>query len=401
MRARTFILLILVLLVAAVAVILVVTNLSGGGIAGLLGGEQPEQVEEGGEEPGLPTPTPTPASQPVVVAKVRLPVGEILTADVLDIEMRPITNIALQGGYTFTDTQQLVGRIVKAEIARGQEILSPMIALNPTDVAAFGSDLSLYVPQGQVAVALPVDRFSGASLAMRPGDHIDVVMTLRAIEIDPTFRSALPNQVERVIESALVRGQAFLFPPVDEGRLEFIPEINQVAAIVPGGAFITTQDWVTGDPVPKRVTQLTIQQATVIYVGQWIDPRRLEREQEAAQAGVAATQQAVQGGGTPVPIATPTPIPSRLDPNPGMVIISMSAQDALVLKYAREREVQIDLVLRAPGDQTQFVTTSVSLPQIIDQGGLAIPEPSDVELFNPRIDPTRAITTGSGEGTPP
>ena len=88
---------------------------------------------------------------------------------------------------------------------------------------------------------------------------------------------------------------------------------------------------------------------------------------------------------------TPTPIPSRLDVNPDMVIISMSAQDALTLKYARERGIQIDVVVRSPGDQTQFVTTSVNLPQIIDQGGLAIPESTDVDLFNPLFDPFRLI----------
>lgn len=391
MRARTFILLILVLLVAAFAVILVVANFAGGGISNLLGGGGTEQVdEEGGGEPSLPTPTATPSFQPVVVAKLRLPVGEILTSDVLDVEMRPITNIALQGGYTFTSTEQLEGRILKAEVSRGQEILFPMIALNPTDISAFGSDLALYVPNGQVAVALPVNRFSGASLAMRPGDKVDIVMTLRAVDIDPDFRSALPNRIERVIESALVQGQGFLFPPLDEGRLEFIPEINQVALIVPGtNTVLITQDWQTGDPVPKRVTQLTVQQATVLYVGKWIDPRRLEREQESAQEAAVATQQALDQGGTPAPVMTPTPIPSRLDAFPDMVIISMSLQDALALKYARERRIKIDLVLRAPGDQTQFVTTSVSLPQIIDQGGLAIPEQSDIDLFDPALDPLR------------
>ncbi|MCP4356648.1 MAG: hypothetical protein GY796_01360 [Chloroflexi bacterium] len=404
MRARTFILLILVLIVAAVAIFLLVTTISGGGIANLLGGGGTEQVEEGelGEEPSLPTPTPTPASQQVVVAKVRLPVGEILTTDILEVEMRPLTNVALQGGYTFTDTKQLVGRIVKVEVSRGQELLSPMIAFNPTDIAAFGSDLALYVPTGKVAVALPIDRFNAASLAMRPGDKVDVVMTLRTVEIDPDFRSALPNLVERVIQSALLNGQAFLFPPVDEGRLEFVPELGQVAAIVPGAhGGIVSQDWPIGNPVPKRVTQMTIQQAEVLYVGQWIDPRRLEREQEAAQVAIEATQAAAVEGGEPVIIATPTPIPSRLNSNPGMVIISISAQDALALKYAREREVKLDLVLRSPGDQTEFVTTSVSLPQIIDQGGLAIPESADVDLFNPEIDPLRQIGAEvDGVGSP-
>ena len=393
MRPRTFILLIIVLIVFAAAVILGIFVLSDGGdsFAGLLGGNGDSDQADAGEEPGLPTPTATPAFESVVVAKVRLPVGEILTEEILDIEQRPITNIALQGGYTFTDTENLVGRILRSEVSRGQEILSPMIALNPTDVSSFGSDLALYVPFGEIAVALPVNRFSGASLAMRPGDKVDLIMTVRTVEIDPDFRSALPNNVERVIESALVAGQEFLFPAVSEGRLEFIPEINQVAQIVPGLVFLESQDWTVGDPIPKRSTQLTVQQSTVLYVGEWLDPRRLEREQEAEQAEAEATRIAIEEGGEPVPVLTPTPLPSRLDSNPDMIIISMSAQDALSLKYARESGVQIDVVVRSPGDQTQFVTTSVNLPQIIDQGGLAIPEPSDKDIFNPFTDPSLLI----------
>lgn len=408
MRARTFFLLILVLILGAVVVILLVATLSGGGIAGLLGGEQtaeePEPVTTGGEEPGTPLPTATPTAppiQPVIVAKVRLPVGEVLTEEVLDVEMRPVTNIALQGGYTFTSTERLVGRIVKVEVSQGQEILQPMIALNPTDIAMFGSDLALYIPQGEVAIAFPIDQITGASLAMRPGDKVDLIMTLRTVEIDPAFRTALPNNIERVIQSALLAGEEFLFPPVQEGRLEFIPEINQVAAIVPGLIVFDTQDWAEGDPIPKRVTQLTIQQATVLYVGTWVDPRRLEREQEAAQLAAQATAQAQAGeGGGAVTVATPTPLPSRLETFPDMIIISMSSQDALALKYARERGVRIHLALRAIGDETTFVTTSVSLPQIIDQGGLAIPEESNFDLWRPTATPGSGSSGTVATATP-
>ncbi|MFO7621592.1 MAG: hypothetical protein R6W81_10065, partial [Bacteroidales bacterium] len=117
------------------------------------------------------------------------------------------------------------------------------------------------------------------------------------------------------------------------------------------------------------VTQLTIQQARVLYVGTWADPRELEQEQIAAQS-------AAQAAGAP----TPTPIPSRLEQTPDVVILSMSSQDALALNWAMIRGVDIHLALRSPGDQTVFVTTSVSLPQIIDQGGLAIPEQTNFDL---------------------
>ncbi len=406
MRPRTFILLLLVVVVFACVALLVVALVTNTGNT-LLGGIFPGQGQ-GSETPvaqvtSLPTPTATPALQPVVVAKVPLPVGEILSSQVLEIEFRPITNVALVGGYTFTSTEQVEGRILRADVARGQEILQPMLALNSTDIAAFGSDLSLYVPSNQVAVAFPIDQFSGAALAMRPGDLVDVLMTLRSVPVDPDFQTGLLNYLELVDVDALLEGDDFLFPKILYGRLEFIDAINQVGVIIPNEFDDPTvnPDWLPGNPVPKRVTQLTIQQANVLYVGQWIDPRRLEREQEAAQLAAEATAQAVNAGGEPAAIITPTPIPSRLEETPGMVILSMSVQDALVLKYARERNVDIALVLRSPGDQTVFVTTSVSLLQMVDQGIIGLPEPRpEIDLFDPVLEPTRALPdsgTGGGE----
>lgn len=405
MRPRTFILLLLVLVVFACAAILVVALVTDSGSA-LLGNILPGQSQQQPEvaviqDTPVPTPTATPALQPVVVAKVPLPVGEILSPDVLDVEFRPITNVALVGGYTFTSTQQVIGRILRTDVARGQEILQPMLALNPTDVAAFGSDLALYVPANQVAVAFPIDQFSGAALAMRPGDRVDVIMTLRSVPIDPDFQSGLRNYLELVDVDALLEGDDFLFPKILYGRLEFIDAINQVGVIMPNEFKDPTvnPDWLPGNPVPKRVTQLTIQQANVLYVGQWVDPRRLEREQEAARLAADATAQAISEGGEPAPVVTPTSIPSRLEETPGMVILSMSVQDALVLKYARERNVDIDLVLRSPGDQTVFVTTSVSLLQMVDQGIIGLPEPRpEFDLFDPILEPTRALPDSGGGG---
>lgn len=390
MRLRTFILLILVLILVGALALVLLGNSGTGPLAGFFNGdgdggdvvEETDGVET--DEPLQPPPTATPGLEEVVVAKVNIPVGTMLTDDLLEVQRWPRTNIALQGGYTFTDTTRLVGRIAKVDVSRGQSILSPMLALNPTDIASFGSDLALYVPFGEVAVAFPVDRFNGAALAMRPGDAVDVMMTLRIVDIDPQFGTVLPNQIERVIQSALLNGEPFLFPAVSNGRLEFIPEVNQVAAIVPSTIALEGQDFTEGLPIPKRVTQLTIQQAKVLYVGTWMDPRELEQQQLAAQA-------AAQTGEDGATVPTPTPIPSRLETTPDVVILSMSSQDALALNWAMIRGVDINLALRSPGDQTAFVTTSVSLPQIIDQGGLAIPEQSNFDLHPSMEDVTLPV----------
>ncbi|MAT99198.1 MAG: hypothetical protein CL608_18815 [Anaerolineaceae bacterium] len=405
MRLRTFILLILVLILVGALALVLLGNSGIGPLASFFGDDGDTTVTdetdgEGVDEPLQPPPTATPGLEDVVVAKVNIPVGTMLTTELLEVQRWPRDNIALQGGYTFTDTTRLVGRIAKVDVSRGQSILSPMLALNPTDVASFGSDLALYVPFGEVAIAFPVDRFNGAALAMRPGDNVDVIMTMRIVAIDPQFGTILPNQIERVIQSALLDGQEFLFPPVTNGRLEFIPEINQVAAIVPSTLGLQGQDFTAGLPIPKRVTQLTIQQAEVLYVGTWFDPLELLEDQQLNQppeAAAAAAEEGEEGGEVSEETGngaeaegvgfgfTSTTIPGRLERIPDVVILSMSSQDALAFNWAMIRGVDIDLALRSPGDQTVFVTTSVSLPQIIDQGGLAIPEQSNFDL-HPSMD---------------
>lgn len=391
MRTRTYILLILVLLVGAAAVVLVVLNRSGRSVTDLLPGGQddaatPIVIEQpDGEEPGLPPPTVTPVPQfrDVVVSRIRLPIGTMLTEEYLTVEARPITNIAIQGNYTFTSTEQLEGRVARVEIARGQEVLEPMLAEQPTDIAALGSDLAVNIPPGELAIAFPLGALDkSVALAMRPGDQVDMIMTLRTVAIDPEFRSALPNNVAVVIESDLLAGQAFLYDEFVYGRLEFVPELNQVATIIPGGSTpASVFDEQDGEPIPKQVTQLTIQRAQVLWVGNWADPRIADIERDAAAA--VADANAAEGAG---PLPTPTPLPSRAEETPQVVILSLTAQEALALKWARDESVEIALALRSPEDATNYVTASVSLPQIIDLGALSIPEPMEFDLINPDED---------------
>lgn len=390
LRPITVILTLLILLLVAAGIVLFAAN-QRGGLSNLLGGGDNNVVNNGDDgvpdgETGTgdniaqipPTPTAAPQFQNVVVSRLRIPVGTMITSEFLTIEERPVTNIALLGGYTFTDTTQLNGRIARVEIARGQEILDPMVTNDPADVGALGSDLGLHVPPGQVAVAFPIDELSGVALAMRPGDLVDMMVTVQTVEIDPDFRSALPNLIQIVNQPALIEGRAFLFDTFAQGRLEFITELNQVAVIIPKNSSGGERD--PGfEPIPKRSTQLFIQRSEVLYVGQYQDPRELDRQQQDAQEAAAAA--AANPDAAPIP--TPTPIPSRLEETPSVIILSMTLQDALALKWAREQGVDIDLALRALNDNTVFVTTSVSLPQIIDQGALAIPDPVDFDLATP------------------
>jgi Flp pilus assembly protein CpaB len=389
--SRTLVLLIVVLVVlaAAFAVIYFVSP-CGSFLTDWLPrcDEEPAQAEDQPAEapvaeedsatpvPAEPTPTPTPEVQfvDVVVADVNLPIGERIRADIIRVVRRPEENVAVVGGVTFSEKDEIVGRILKTDVSRGQEILAPMLALSPSDLTDQGSDLSLYVDEGRVAVAFPIDLFSGAAFAIRPGDLVDAIMTLRLVEVDEEFTTIRPNIWERVVEQRLLEGSGnFLAQETSEGRLELIPGINTVAVVEPGDG---------KDQIPRRTTQLTLQQMEVLWMGTWREPRNSLRQEFNANAQINQAP----SDATPVPGVVPTPFPKERPENrPDLVILSMSAQDALTLKWALEAGITIDLVLRAQGDTTPYITASVSLPQVLEGGIIAVPETGEFSL-EPRID---------------
>ena len=395
MRPRTFILLILVLLVVVVAAGAVFLISTGGGpLADLLGtgDDQPTETDSlAQDDDSGPSPTATPDVRfvPVIVAVVDLPIGQRITEDLVREELRPDTNVAVVAGVTFDDIDLVVGQVVKTKVSSGQEIIRPMIALSPSDLVTMGSDLSLYVDQGRVTVAVPIDRYSGAAYAMRPGDLVDVLMSLTLVELDPDFQTARPNVWIRVFEPGLLEGAEFLFPETSEGRLELIPTLNTVGIV--GPRLGETQ-------IPRRVTQMTIQQAEVLWMGSWLDPADGLNQVFSADAVLSVDETAPAAEGEEAPVQ---PTETFVQVNPDMVILSMTVQDALAVKFALETGVEIHLALRSQGDNSVFITTSVSLPQIVEQGILTIPEPPDFGL-EPRLDlvPTPGVPDLPATPTP-
>ena len=129
---------------------------------------------------------------------------------------------------------------------------------------------------------------------------MDAFMSLTMVDLDPEFQTELPNVLQRVDETALQEGGEFLFPPTSEGRLELVPVINTVASIGPGSG---------EEPIPRRVTQLTLQQMEVLWVGSWRDPRRGFLQEFDADIEVQPDPATL--GEEEAPPPTPTPAPDE------------------------------------------------------------------------------------------
>lgn len=110
--------------------------------------------------------------QDIVVTAADLPPGhEIQPADVTIGHVSPDC-VPESGG--FNNISAVLGRTVKEEMVKGQEIVEPLLA----DTGA-GSGLEALVPQGLRAITIEVNEFSGLANLVAPGCHVDVVATIQ------------------------------------------------------------------------------------------------------------------------------------------------------------------------------------------------------------------------------
>ena len=196
-------------------------------------------------------------------------------------------------------------------------IIHPSMLISPEDLAREGK-LGKLVEPGLVAVAFPINELSSVSYGIRPGDHIDVLMTFFFTDIDQETQIAEPICAP--------------FCPGPEGETQ--------AAL--------------GAQIPRPAAQLTVQDVEVLGVGRWA--QELTPEQEQAQARAQAESD--------------EPVPVQL---PSYITVMVTPQDALVLKLAREVEARIELAVRAEDDAQPFTTQQVTLDYILARFGISVP----------------------------
>jgi Flp pilus assembly protein CpaB len=207
-----------------------------------------------------------------------------------------------------------------------------------------GSDAALQIPAGKVAYALPVSRYSGVAWALQAGDHVDVIISLLMTDLDEEFQTALPDNAACVQPAEGEECQGGVM-----GRLQVLAN-GWIVNLTPSEA-----------QRPRLVTQMTVRDAIVLYIGDWSSEGVAAAPEEEAQA---VEVQPAEG-------ATATPTPTRAAVEPLTIIVT--PQDAMVLKYAEEVGASIDLVLRSAGDTNQVPTESVTLQYLLDRFDIELP----------------------------
>jgi len=117
------------------------------------------------------------AATPVVVVSQDIPVGTRVTEEMLTL--KPIASDAVLPG-AFLKTEEVVGQVTRVPLVAGEQVI-------PTKVAATGvaitdvenPPLAFVIPEGKRAVSVEVSSIIGASGLIRPGDYVDVILTVQ------------------------------------------------------------------------------------------------------------------------------------------------------------------------------------------------------------------------------
>jgi len=356
-RGRIFILLALIIVIAFALVYFIYSK---GLIFPKAGGTSEANTE------ALLTPTPITTTKVVVVTQ-RVERGEIITQDKLDM-VDYQSDLVLP--IMFKDFNQVVGKMARYTMDPYTVVTSALITGSP--ITDQGSDDALFISPGMVAVSIPITRLSSVSYAPQRGDHVNVIVTMLFVDLDPAWQTILPNWTGNVIGpggGGITEGGAttakealdtLLAQPFrgasQQGRPENDPLMNQTFYILPSEA-----------QRPRLVSQTLIQNVIVLQMGNFLTPA----EKAAAEATQPAATATPEPGAEQPQQATPAPTPVPAPPD--VITLIVSPQDAVTINYLIYGGAQLTLVLRNPRDAEVPSTEAVTIQYLLDQYNIPIP----------------------------
>jgi pilus assembly protein CpaB len=376
-RGRIFIYLALLLIVGVGAAFLLLPRLTNPGSA-------PDQVD-------VPTATPVLMVDVIVVGQP-IALGNKITPEYL-ITVKIPQDQFIDGLY-MTDIEKAVGRVARYDLQQGV-FLNPNYLVDTLEQAATTvSDISFQIEKGKVAVSVPMTRLSGVSYALRPGDRVNVIVTLLLVDVDRDFQSKSPNNTAGI----LAPGPGFLLGYSQKDQttagLTTDEKLRSITAQIVGGGAVASLGKAFEDPLlgqtfylvpseeqrPRLVSQTLIQNVKVLYVGTYQDKEKVQAAPGESD-GLAATNTPAPAAGQPQP-AQATPTPER----PDLITLVVTPQDAVTLNYLLYAGAQLNLALR-PVDDTDVVDdiNAVTLSYLLEKYNIVRPERLDIAI-EPRID---------------
>ena len=145
------------------------------------------------------------AVTPVVVASQAIPAGTRVTEEML--VLKPIANDAILAD-AFRKTKDVVGQVTRVPLVSGEQVIPTKVT--PTGAAIANVEnpaLAYVIPEGMRAVSVEVSSIIGASGLIRPGDYVDVILTVHAAAQSSSAAgsSSMRDQIAKtILQNALV-----------------------------------------------------------------------------------------------------------------------------------------------------------------------------------------------------
>jgi Flp pilus assembly protein CpaB len=348
-RGRLLILLGLVLLLG-VGALLVIFVVGGGSIPGL---SQPTPV---------PSPTPEAADAPVqvVIMSQNVGRGEKILAN--QVTTGPWPKKLLPPNAVL-DVNDAVGKLARYDLQQGEPVLKSLLAEDPSLLSHTGSEAALQIPEGQVAISLPMTRLSTVAYAIRDGDSVNVLVSLLFVDLAEKTQTLTPDQWAALIKTA---GSAGANGSGSTASTLSVQDLGLAGSFLDNNPLLPeVQILVRPSEAqrPRLVVQQIVQAARVLHVGTFVDKNVLVSAPTA----------------TPLPEGSPPPPPTAVPP-PDIITLIVSPQDALVLNYFMFANAKFTMVLRAPADQSRTDTESVTLQYAVERFKISVPAPLNFGL---------------------
>lgn len=320
------------------------------------------------------TPQETPSAATlieVVVSLQTVPRGWQISEAELTTDMR---RAELVDENVVTNMEEVIGQYARTEIFQGQTLTEDLLVGDPRLAGVEDYGPSSLIPPGYIAQAVPLDRLSSVGYGMAAGDFVDIMVNFYVSAVDPEFQTLLENSAAFILEgepdpeTGETERTIFMIDPF--GRFENLPN-GDLALLTPSER-----------QRPMRVAMM-IQAAKVIHVGQW-------SETEGPIVPTATP--------TPDPEATPTPevgaVPTETPTPADAVLLALSPQQQLLLKYAVESGADIDYALRSVDNGQIYNIENVDLSYLLQRFNIEVPVDYDFT-----VDPLLVTVTPTPEET--
>jgi pilus assembly protein CpaB len=210
-----------------------------------------------------PTTSTTPTELPTVYAKVNIPLGTVITNDMVEARNQ---NVNVRPADAFGDVGQVIGKTVRTDVA-SQALLTPA---DFQAGAGGGQDVAHLLDPGLRAIAVQVDQSTGVGTLINVGDRVDLVVGFTGADKFPvvtidgvthaltTVSGINSTSVKLILQNMQVIGT--LVPPTPVATTGSTGSTGQPTATAPTTSLTGQQELV--------ILAVTPQQAEVIKFAQ-------------------------------------------------------------------------------------------------------------------------------------